>query len=183
MGEAAGRIDEKACRALQARYGHPEVPRPFASGLAPIDREHAILIAQHRRCVDLSRQPERRALELEITRYRIVLDAHDRSEEALQRDLGYPELGEHALVHRQFVAKLDAVIEALRGGGAPEVAARWMAEDAPRWLGVHVRNDLAIARWCGERGITLARGDCDRLWRAGVPELDGLLGRALRLVR
>jgi hemerythrin len=181
MGDAATRDHEQACRQLEDRLGGPEMPAPYVCGLAPIDREHALLIAQHRRCLAALARPDPRRLTRELASYRVILDAHDRSEELLQRELGFPELGEHALVHRHFLRNLDEVIEELRREGPSPALARWMKEDAPRWLGVHLHNDQAIARWVRAQGFVLDRRE--GLWRAGVPDLDGPLARGLRLIR
>lgn len=181
MGDAATRDHEQACRLLEHRLGAPEMPAQYACGLAPIDREHALLIRQHRRCLEAMARRDPRRVTQELAIYRAILDAHDRSEEQLQRELGFPELGEHALVHRHFLRNLDAVIEELRHAGPSRTLEAWMKEDAPRWLGVHLHNDQAIARWAAAQGLVVDRRE--RLWRAGVPELDGPLTRGLWLVR
>jgi hemerythrin len=164
-----GRDHAQACRDLDARFGSPVMPARWASQLAPIDREHALVIAQHRVLLEAVEAPDRHLPAVEFARYVVMLRAHYRSEEALQRDVGFPDLAEHVRVHRSFLDELERILDELRRDGPKPSLASWMAEGSPLWLGVHIHNDLAIARFCRERGVRL---DSDAwLWRAGVPDL------------
>jgi hemerythrin len=164
-----GRDHAQACRDLEVRLGHPQMPARWASGLAPIDREHALVIAQHHALLEALDSSDRHLPAIEFARYLVMLRAHYRSEEALQREIGFPDLGEHARVHKGFLDELERILDELRRDGPKASLASWMAEGSPLWLGVHIHNDLAIARFCAERGV---RVDLDAwLWRAGVPDL------------
>jgi hemerythrin len=159
----------QACRDLEARLGHPEMPARWASRLWPVDREHALVIAQHHVLLESVEAPDRHRPAVEFARYVTMLRAHYRSEEALQRELGFPDLTEHARVHAGFLEEVVRILEELRRDGPKPSLSSWMAEGSPLWLGVHIHNDLAIARFCNERGV---RVDSDEwLWRAGVPDL------------
>ncbi|HET7825491.1 MAG TPA: hemerythrin family protein [Anaeromyxobacter sp.] len=159
----------QACRELEDRLGHPEMPGRWASGLWPVDREHALVIAQHHALLASIDAQDRHLPAVEFARYVTMLRAHYRSEEALQREIGFPELPEHAKVHAGFLDEVVKILEELRRDGPKPSLATWMAEGSPLWLGVHIHNDLAIARFCGERAI---RVDSDEwLWRAGVPDV------------
>lgn len=159
----------QACRELEARFGHPEMPERWASRLFPVDREHALVIAQHRALLQAIDSPDRHLPAVEFARYLTMVRAHYRSEEALQREVGFPDLREHARAHGGFLDALVRILEELRRDGPKPSVSAWMAEGSPLWLGVHIHNDLAIARFCRERGV---RVDSDEwLWRAGVPDV------------
>lgn len=177
----SGRTHAQACRQLEDRLGHPEIPERWASHLWPVDREHALVIAQHRVLLRSIEGPDRRRPPVELARYVTMLRAHYRSEEALQREIAFPELTEHARVHAGFLDELERVLEELRRDGPKPSLASWMAEGSPLWLGVHIHNDLAIARFCSERGV---RVDSDEwLWRAGVPDLSEPVEPAVQQMR
>src|SRR5512138_1284770 len=74
----------QASRELEDRLGHPEMPERWASGLWPVDREHALVIAQHRVLLASIEGQDRHLPAVEFARYVTMLRAHYRSEEALQ---------------------------------------------------------------------------------------------------
>jgi hemerythrin-like metal-binding protein len=123
------------------------------TGVETMDGDHRLMVSVVNALEDaLGRGADRPAVEESLRRLLEFTAVHFRSEEAMMRVHGYPELGSHAEEHTRLLPQLDLIATAS------------LSEDAGRaidlvaslrtWLTSHIKSmDQPFASWCAGKGL------------------------------
>jgi len=112
-----------------------------------IDREHQVLIDQVSEFSDaVDRGASRAELNLRVTQLMEGFESHFRSEEALMRAKGYPNLGAHAGEHQRLLEQMGGFRNSLASGGVSLCDA--LGRFVQLWTEQHVKGpDASFARF------------------------------------
>lgn len=88
---------------------------------------------------------------LEFMQHYVVI--HFADEEALQKEVGYPDLERHTAIHEQFKAEIGRFAQKAQAEGFNEEAVQEFGAKVMTWLIMHVgREDQKIGEFIRSRG-------------------------------
>jgi len=136
----------------------------LAIGVASIDAQHRELFARIAAFEVALEHAEPIAVSETFGFLRAYAATHFADEEALMRETAYPGLEDHVAQHREFAARLDALVRDLQESGRRA----FVGLRAKNWITVWLLDHVGVTDQALGAHLRVARGAAVAVARAGV---------------